>query len=72
MVPADSGAYPIVGWSNSRYIANSGKAQRDIVVNFVRNISESSPEGLILATFRASDTSENSHNLTYIYHTLFC
>lgn len=58
---------PFMGLHDARVMTFNGKTQRDIVVTFVKNISENAPKGLVLASFRAQDTASSNQNLTYAY-----
>ncbi|VDK30266.1 unnamed protein product [Anisakis simplex] len=42
----------------------AGKSQRDIIVTFIKNISEDTPVGELLATFKAEDKLSPTYNLT--------
>lgn len=52
--------------SSSRFMNFAGKAQRDIVVRLTKNITEDTPVGTLLATFRAEDSDSLAHNLTLV------
>ena len=58
---------PFMGFRDSRVMTFNGKTQRDIVVTFVKNISEASPKGMVLPSFRAQDTAASNQNLTYAH-----
>ncbi|VDN85346.1 unnamed protein product [Brugia pahangi] len=54
------GSYP----SQSRFLNFAGKSQRDIVVRLTKNLTEDTPVGTLIATFRAEDKDSMTHNLT--------
>ncbi|EJW80005.1 hypothetical protein WUBG_09087, partial [Wuchereria bancrofti] len=53
------GSYP----SQSRFLNFAGKSQRDIVVRLTKNLTEDTPVGTLIATFRAEDKDSMTHNL---------
>ncbi|KAL3997557.1 Laminin G domain family protein [Acanthocheilonema viteae] len=55
------GSYP----SQSRFLNFAGKSQRDIVVRLTKNLTEDTPVGTLIATFRAEDKDSMTHNLTF-------
>uniref|UniRef100_A0A915AY47 Cadherin domain-containing protein n=2 Tax=Parascaris univalens TaxID=6257 RepID=A0A915AY47_PARUN len=68
MVEAQDLSLPFVGGQfsgQSRFMSYAGKAERDIVVTFIKNISEDTPVGELLATFKAEDISSPTYNLTF-------
>lgn len=50
--------------SQSRFLNFAGKSQRDIVVRLTKNLTEDTPVGTLIATFRAEDKDSMTHNLT--------
>ncbi|VDN05958.1 unnamed protein product [Thelazia callipaeda] len=54
------GSYP----GQSRFLNFAGKSQRDIVVRLTKNLTEDTPVGTLIATFRAEDKDSMTHNLT--------
>ncbi len=58
------GQLPFMTIRNNRLMSFAGKSQRDIVVTFVKNISEAVPVGELLANFRAEDRESATYNLT--------
>uniref|UniRef100_A0A0M3K632 Cadherin domain-containing protein n=2 Tax=Anisakis simplex TaxID=6269 RepID=A0A0M3K632_ANISI len=64
---AEEFSLPFVGAQfsgQSRFMSYAGKSQRDIIVTFIKNISEDTPVGELLATFKAEDKLSPTYNLT--------